>query len=70
MKKYLNEGFNPYCYWSYLLTILVLYNMEKKKFINYGFNPYCYWSYLLTYIFNSIYLFPLLPTIFSFVNFP
>ena len=42
------SSFNPYCYWSYLLTY------TEEEVVEYGerwlgFNPYCYWSYLLTY---------------------
>ena len=42
-------GFNPYCYWSYLLTV---HSSNNNNGINLygGFNPYCYWSYLLTVI--------------------
>ena len=40
-------SFNPYCYWSYLLTLLNSIKILTKK-DGLGFNPYCYWSYLLT----------------------
>ena len=47
-------SFNPYCYWSYLLTLETI-SKRKCNNIEKRFNPYCYWSYLLTLNYEDVY---------------
>ena len=48
LRLHRETGFNPYYYWSYLLTILN--HLQDYNGTTVGFNPYYYWSYLLTYV--------------------
>ena len=43
-------SFNPYYYWSYLLTVDYREEEDIENYVK-GFNPYYYWSYLLTLYF-------------------